>query len=1666
MFSFSQKHKISCILLCILLFLCGSIALADYDTVIDEITNSRKESIYNLELNAPFSKDTSGIREVIDPETGNLSASINLFSLQGRGGVESTSISLTYSTAYASLKEESVEYNGTSYVNALAEKSTFLQSVENFGIGWRLHLPYVEKPDGRNSTVIYVHLADGSVYKKGEDGLEDYKLTDVTFTQRNETRNGVETAYVLRYVTGDTYYFDINGYPVEKTDRLKNRVFYHWSDDTVPKLTSIADDSSDIVYFEYNEGTVTVRHKEKRYILHREAAEEGWLITKVTDPIGRTTQFDYESRSLKFNFWGDPVAGMSNTYYLLKSVSYPTGFVSKYNYITGTKWLYELENGKIEYAKVSERFDADGEERTDYISYTYNKEPDGCPTYKSDKLPAGYIYTTTLTDNYDTKTTYVYDKNHNQIKVSLTADGKLSSEQNRRFDNTTRMPEMFINTLYNKNGESRSVYTESRFDSRGNLIYEDTYENPEHSGKNVKEYAYSNTANLCIYESSFQDEDTKIEIKRTVGYGGGTITAESVYENGRLIKKDTYTYDEYNNLKESQVQNNETDKVITRYWYSAENAFQYPSQMSVSGIKDADGAEDTYTYSYTYDNYGNLTEVVNPDKSRTSYTYDKLNRKTDETLEDGQIRTTVYDDVKNTLLTTDANGYSLLYSYDKYGKLVSVYDKFQLSYLTKREYDAKGRLTKETDSHNTKYVYTYDGLDRVTSIIVYDASGVVLTEQYIQYNTAVNQNGKGYTRLFVEQGAENERRNRVYLFDYLDRQVQETEQYGGAERSQYFEYDLAGNRISYTAKDGAVTKYAYDIFGNVTYALLPDGTENYFEYDYNGNCLNEINGAGEEILYSYDGLNRLTKQETTNGEERSIHRSYYNFRNNLEVSLDAENNKTEYSYNLRGFLTNVRQYSNGTSGQETEYSYDGEGNISSFATGAIGDNNKHIYQYELDTLGRCIKETDPMGSIIQYAYETDGNLSQTIDKNGVVTNYTYDGLGRLIKESNSKGQNLCYTYNGFDEVTEITDGKLTVKNSYNKFGEAVKITRDRNEENFTYDIAGRVTNHTISDLDIGTLTTRYTYDTLGRTTAIETDGGSEYISYDKAGRISEKNYPQTGVKKVYTYYKNSTLKSLLTYVDGKLTTTENIEYDRNGNKTLWEQDGKVTNYTYDGMNRLQGVKESNGVLTEYEFDSFGNISREYTLSSSGIKTTQYEYDRNNRLLISFDDKSSTRYSYDKNGNLINKIYELSGRETESWYSYDGYNRLSEYISGNTSAEYSYNPEGLRESKTVNGKYTRFIYDGANIVGELTNDNYYIYYRGTELLGMNSYDNNSYYYRLDSHGNVTDLLTHTGDEIKTYTYNPYGKEKPFSINPAGNETILYHWKNETENTHNPFRYCGEYYDEESGLIYLRNRYYDPSIGRFISEDLIKDGLNWYAYCGGNPINYVDPWGLSKVWIREWFESKNGKVKPNKKWFGLFGLKSITVSLPGQKSKTYTEGKNGYTIENNFAYIDDSVLNEDFRTDGVYGALIAAYGEHGTSGSLSRQWMKGLYPNYFNADKDYWCITFVSWALEQGGLPSPKTFSVARAIDWYNNNGTYHLTSNGATPKIGDTMFINTSHSGMVIAYDPPWVYTIEGCSEGNKVNVVKRHENTITGYGSNGGDENGAVPDEYDYVRSK
>ena len=145
------------------------------------------------------------------------------------------------------------------------------------------------------------------------------------------------------------------------------------------------------------------------------------------------------------------------------------------------------------------------------------------------------------------------------------------------------------------------------------------------------------------------------------------------------------------------------------------------------------------------------------------------------------------------------------------------------------------------------------------------------------------------------------------------------------------------------------------------------------------------------------------------------------------------------------------------------------------------------------------------------------------------------------------------------------------------------------------------------------------------------------------------------------------------------------------------------------------------------------------------------------------------------------------------------------------AGYTYDGNGLRQSKNVNGRTTAYVYDGVNIIKE--GDTYYS--RGAA--GLISANGNYYY--TDYHGSVVRY----GNSV--YSYDAFGNEK-------------------TENTSdsNPFRYCGEYADSESGLVYLRARYYDSVIGAFISEDPIKSGTNWYVYANNNPVSYIDPLGL--------------------------------------------------------------------------------------------------------------------------------------------------------------------------------------------------------------------------------
>lgn len=276
----------------------------------------------------------------------------------------------------------------------------------------------------------------------------------------------------------------------------------------------------------------------------------------------------------------------------------------------------------------------------------------------------------------------------------------------------------------------------------------------------------------------------------------------------------------------------------------------------------------------------------------------------------------------------------------------------------------------------------------------------------------------------------------------------------------------------------------------------------------------------------------------------------------------------------------------------------------------------------------------------------------------------------------------------------------------------------------------------------------------------------------------------------------------------------------------------------------------------YTYDYYGNRSQ-LSVTGDEAYTTSYVYDKNNRLTRQTKTASGisdiTEYWYDPNGNQISTMtitsgvtptnrsigIEPAGGSSNSINEYDSWNQLTSTMQNGKTASYTYNGDGLRMSKTVDGVTTSHIWDGTNIAADVTSGTVTKYIRGIQLISSKTGSSESFY-NFNGHGDVVQLTNSSGSITKQYSYDAFGVEQ-----------------DKTDSDTNPFRYCGEYFDSETDRIYLRARYYAPVVGRFITEDPIGDGLNWYGYCGGNPIMMVDPsgcnWMLDQM-IDAWNDAK--------------------------------------------------------------------------------------------------------------------------------------------------------------------------------------------------------------------
>lgn len=349
------------------------------------------------------------------------------------------------------------------------------------------------------------------------------------------------------------------------------------------------------------------------------------------------------------------------------------------------------------------------------------------------------------------------------------------------------------------------------------------------------------------------------------------------------------------------------------------------------------------------------------------------------------------------------------------------------------------------------------------------------------------------------------------------------------------------------------------------------------------------------------------------------------------------------------------------------------------------------------------------------------------------------------------------------------------------------------------------TDRTLKKSSYGSQTTDYIYNFANLLAEVNNANGSTQIS-----------------KYSYTYYVDGNQKSK----------TESVAGTSKG----------TTSYTYDGLNRLIKEQAPNNTYS-YQYDKYGNRSQ---LSVTGDEnyTTSYTYDKNNRMRnqtkTAGSAKEITDFWYDPNGNQISSMtistggtgtagigIELAGGNTNSINEYNSWNQLTKTMQNGKTASYTYNGDGLRMSKTVDGIKTSHIWDGTNIVGDVTNGTVTKYIRGLQLISSKQ-GSNECFYTYNGHGDVVQLTSGTGAITKQYSYDAFGVET-----------------DKTDNDTNPFRYCGEYYDEELGYTYLRNRYYDNNTGRFISEDPVRDGGNWYSYCAGEPLMHVDPSGAYRA-----------------------------------------------------------------------------------------------------------------------------------------------------------------------------------------------------------------------------
>jgi RHS repeat-associated protein len=787
-------------------------------------------------------------------------------------------------------------------------------------------------------------------------------------------------------------------------------------------------------------------------------------------------------------------------------------------------------------------------------------------------------------------------------------------------------------------------------------------------------------------------------------------------------------------------------------------AFQRDTQGRITNIVDAAG----HTMTYAYNNAGDLITYTDRVGQTNGFAYTNTafpHHLTGITDPFGVIPlSTEYDASGRLVRNTDVYGGVIQYVHDITNLTTSVTDR-NGSQIT-QEFDDEGNLVRAVDALGGVTTCTYDGEGRRLS----RTNPLGENENYT-YNPT---NG-ALIALVNALGQTN-----TFTYSTNGQVTQATERDG---TSLFADYDSRNNVTRVVDTLGNPTVYAYNSAGKAIYSRDALGNEVRSSYDASGNLTRATNALGNVSEFSYDANNRITLQvltRTTNGitqrltnswvydsagrvtaaiaPDGTMHQTIYDAAGHIAATIDELGRATTNRYDLLGRLVQVIYPDGSTEG----YAYD-SGDRKIATTNRLGQVMRYLY----DALNRPVITIFPDGSGTTNYFNAASRLIATTDARGNSTWFGHDSLGRVIATTNALGEVTTFAYDA--RGNQITSTDALGRTTTNVFDLANRLVAmlyaDGTTTSNRYDALGRK----IAETDQLGRVTQFSFDALGRLVALTNalnqvtryeynELGEQTAQVDASGRITRYEYDERGRR----------VSRILPLGQADFAT-----YDALGNMTAYRDfNGNVTGYQYDSLNRLT-QKRPDSRLGEpsvlFAYNLLGQ--RTNMVDASGV--TSCRYDERNRLIEKATPQGMLTYTYDANGN-VTSIQSSNTNGVSVTYEHDALNRLSAVNDANLGrSAYTYDAAGnLRGFTYPNFVHHEYSYDALN---RLTN------VAGSRLLDSLV----SYAYALapngqrtsatESHGRVVnyayDLLNRLSTETVSGVVNPGSAS--YSYDAVGN-----------------------------------------------------------------------------------------------------------------------------------------------------------------------------------------------------------------------------------------------------------------------------------------------------------